>query len=275
MQKKWQIALTVGVSSMLLVLNGCDTSMHVGDAPTIATGSSSTVGETEAAVQLVHCDKPLGTAALVESEYTGIAQSGTTSPMSLLRLMMQQSNCFLVVDRGQAMRNIMRERDLEKTGELRSGSDFSGGQIVAADFSITPNVTYKQKNAHGRGAGLGLITGLAGAPFVPGGSFLALGSGLVGAVGLGANTTTGVAQSTISITDNRSAIQIADAEGSASKEDVAGVLVLFGSYTNTDADKIVAASLMDAYNKMVASVQSSGYAYKPQPAAALLPQQAK
>jgi hypothetical protein len=42
------------------------------------------------------------------------------------------------------------------------------------------------------------------------------------------------------------------------------VVGLFGGYANSDANKIVAAGFLDAYNKMVSAVQSSGYSYGPQ-----------
>jgi hypothetical protein len=36
------------------------------------------------------------------------------SPVGLIRLMIQQSNCFLVVERGVGMQNMMQERALAK-----------------------------------------------------------------------------------------------------------------------------------------------------------------
>jgi hypothetical protein len=255
-------------AAAIFALSGCGTDMQLGGGPTMVTGSSSTVGETGAAAQLVHCDHALGTAALVESESTSLAQYGVTSPVPLIRLMMQQSGCFLVVDRGQAMHNMMRERELEKSGELRAGSSFGGGQMVAADFSVTPNVIFSQKNSQGYGAGLGLVTGL-----IPYGGGLA--SGLVGAAGLGANVKFSEAQTTLAVIDDRSGIQVAMAEGSASKKDLSGVVGIVGGYANTDANKVVAAGFLDAYNKMVAAIQSAGYSYKPQPGQVLRPQQSQ
>ena len=249
----------------IMVLVGCASEMQLGGGPTMITGSSNTTGGTGAAPQLAHCDKPLGTAALVESESTSLAQYGVSSPVPLIRLMMQQSGCFLVVDRGQAMRNMMRERDLRQSGELRAGNNFGGGQMVAADFSVTPNIVFSQSNSQGMGAGLGLLSGL-----IPYGG---LASGLVGAVGLGGNVKFNEAQTTLAVVDDRSSIQVAMAEGSASKRDLSGVIGIVGGYATTDANKVIAAGFLDAYNKMVASVQASGYSYSSQPAEVLHPQQ--
>ena len=52
------------------------------------------------------------------------------SPTGLIRLMIQQSNCFLVVERGVGMQNMMQERALAKSGELRQDSNMGGGQMV-------------------------------------------------------------------------------------------------------------------------------------------------
>ena len=264
---KAKIRLAVGAVAMMVIAGCGATDMQLGGGSSMVTGSSSTTGSAGAAPQLVHCDKPVGTAALVESTNPALAQNHVDSPVPLIRLMMQQSGCFLVVERGQALANVMQERELMKSGELRQGNNFGGGQMVAADFSITPNVVFNNQNAGGAGAGLGLVTGLAGA-FVPYG-------GLVGAVGLGGNLTFKEAQTTLAVVDNRSAIQVAMAEGSASKADLSGVIGIVGGYANTDADKVVAAGFLDAFNKMTASLKASGYAYKPQSAAVLQPQQAQ
>ena len=47
--------------------------------------------------------------------------------------MIQQSNCFIVVERGRAFANMQGERALMAQGQTRAGSNMGGGQIVAAD----------------------------------------------------------------------------------------------------------------------------------------------
>ena len=254
------------IALAIFALSGCstDTDVHLGDGASIVTGSSSTVGSTDAATQLAHCDKPLGTAALVEHQDLTLIRFGVSQPVPLIKLMMQQSGCFLVVDRDAAMHNtMMDERGLEKSGELRAGSNFGGGQIVPADFSVTPSVIFSQKNSRGTASGLAFL------PVVGEASLL------IGAAGLGQDSRTSEAQTTLAVTDNRSGIQVAMAEGSASKKDLAGVFGVAGGYTNTDSNKVVAAGFLDAYNKMVVTIQSAGYSYKPQPAQVLQPQQTK
>ena len=55
-----------------------------------------------------------------------LSRRGLQSPSSLIRLMVQQSNCFIVVDRGMGMQNLMQERDLAGSGELREGANLGG-----------------------------------------------------------------------------------------------------------------------------------------------------
>jgi hypothetical protein len=63
------------------------------------------------------------------------------SPVGLLRLMIQQSNCFIVVERGIGLQNAMQERSLQNSGQLRADSNVGGGQMVTADFIMTPSAS--------------------------------------------------------------------------------------------------------------------------------------
>jgi hypothetical protein len=151
---------------------------------------------------------------------------------------------------------MMDGRTLGRQGELRQGSNFGSGQMVAADFSVTPNVIFSQSNSHGLSSGIGLVSGVAGA-FIPG-------AGYLGALGMGTNVSFSEAQTTQATVDNRSGLQVAMAEGSATQRSISGVVGLFGGYANSDANKIVASGFLDACNKMVSAVQSSGYSFEPQ-----------
>src|SRR5690606_3028197 len=104
-------------------------------------------GTQGAAPELTRCAAPIGTAALVEQDWPALTAAGLTSPIPLLRIMMAQSNCFQVVDRGQASAALERERAMASAGELQKGSNMGGGQMKAADFLITPNVVFKDPNS--------------------------------------------------------------------------------------------------------------------------------
>jgi len=101
-----------------------------------AAGTEGSVGDNG----LEHCPKPMGALAVVEPQQEilyGLRRYNLQSPVGLIRMMIQQSNCFIVVERGVGMQNMMQERQLAEAGHARQGSNIGGGQMVAADFIMT------------------------------------------------------------------------------------------------------------------------------------------
>src|SRR5260370_42129899 len=92
----------------------------------------------------------------------------------MIRMVNQQSNCFLVGERGVGMQNLMQERQLAAAGEARQGSNLGGGQMMAADFVMTPSVVFSENNAGGVGGAAGGVlpgkfAGIGRGPEVKGG----------------------------------------------------------------------------------------------------------
>jgi hypothetical protein len=215
-------------------------------------GAAGTQGAQGAAGDLERCDKPMGAMAVVEpQDYVmgALARYQLQSPVGLIRMMIQQSNCFIVVERGQGMANMMQERALAGGGELRGGSNVGGGQMVAADFILTPAVVFSENNAGGLGGALG---GLLGGK----------GGSVLGAVAGGLKFKE--AQTSMLVADARSGVQVASAEGSSKKADMALGAALFsgyaggaaGGYGNTNEGKVIAASFADNYNNIVRAVRN-------------------
>jgi hypothetical protein len=214
-------------------------------------GAAGTQGAQGAAGDLERCDKPMGAMAVVEPQdyiMSALSRYNLQSPVGLIRMMIQQSNCFIVVERGQGMQNMMQERALAGGGELRGGSNIGGGQMVAADFILTPAVVFSENNAGGIGGALG---GLLGGK-----------SAVVGAVVGGLKFKE--AQTSMLVADARSGVQVAAAEGSTKKADLSLGVGLFGGgagggiggYGNTNEGKIIAASFADNYNNVVRVVRN-------------------
>jgi len=232
------------------------TDMKKGEGGSAVQGSAGPSGSSGAASDLERCDKPMGTLAVVEPQsqvVSGLARYKLGSPTSLIRLMVQQSNCFLVVERGAGMQNLMQERALAESGQLRQGSNMGGGQMVTADYVMTPSVVFSEDNAGGVGGGVGAaIGGLFGA-----------GGRAIGALAGGLKFKE--AQTSMLLADARSGIQVAAAEGSAKKADfrLGGLLAggsaagALGGYENTNEGKVIAASLADNYNGIVRSVRAN------------------
>jgi hypothetical protein len=212
------------------------------------------------------CERPLGTIAVSENQGASQAQLqsyGLGSPISLLRIMIQQSNCFTVVERGVAMQNLQQERALAADGETMGGANLGKGQLQSADFVMTPGVQFTAGNTGGMNAALSNY----------GGRFLGGLGGLVG--GVAGNIKFKEAQTSLLIADVRSGIQVAAAEGVAKKTDfgVSGWnwggsgYTSLGGYTNTPEGKMVAASLLDNYNKIVMTVRNQSSLIKTSSAA--------
>ncbi len=85
---------------------------------------------------------------------------GSTVPA--LRLIIQQSNCFVIVDRGRGLAARNREADLIRGEEGRAGSNMGKGQIAAADYTMIPEVILSDRGGTRAGGGLGGLLGRTG-----------------------------------------------------------------------------------------------------------------
>ncbi|MGB0866351.1 MAG: CsgG/HfaB family protein [Granulosicoccaceae bacterium] len=250
--KRIKFAHTLLALGTVAALSGCMATNPVlggseGNAATGAAGGANTQGENSA---LEKCDEPLGTLGVVEKQSSAWYSTyrnryptlGSTVPV--LRLMIQQSNCFVVVERGNAMNNMNTERDLANSGELREGSNFGKGQMVAADYTMAPSIQFAEKGTGGVG---GLLAGKLGS----------LGSLVAG--GLKKNE----AATTLLLVDNRSGIQVSAAVGSAKNYDMklfggffGGGLAGAGAFGNTPEGKLLTAAFTDSYNQMIKALRN-------------------
>jgi len=240
------------LGGMLCVTLAACNNMQMGspEAKTTATGSAAGSNVENANSQLEKCSATMGTVTIVEDTHaswygilTRQLRLGSTVPV--LKLLVQQSNCFVVVERGRAMGNIMGERALEQSGEMRKGSNFGKGQMVAADYSMSPSITFSNQNAGGAGAALGGRLGSLGAL-------------------LGGSMNVKEASTMLTLIDNRSSVQLAAAEGSARNMDFGAIGGLLGSaaggvaggYSNTAEGKVIVAAFTDSYNNLVRAVRN-------------------
>ena len=243
---------TVVAGVAILTMTACVETMPLigGGSKPAVSGAAGGATAANAASTLERCDQSLGTIGVVEDQNAGWYQTlrshklGSTVPV--LRMMIQQSNCFVVVERGGAMQNMAMERNLQKSGEMRGSSNFGAGQMVAADFTMKPEITFSQ-NTGGMGGGLagfsrnlGMLSAVAG------------------------NLKTNEASTTLIMIDNRSGVQLAAAEGSAKNTDFNVFGSAFGwaggggagGYSSTPEGKIIIAAFADSYNQLVTAVRS-------------------
>ncbi|MES2102462.1 MAG: CsgG/HfaB family protein [Pseudomonadota bacterium] len=218
----------------------------------LAAASGAAYAESVDKGAIEKCNVNLGTLAVAEPQSQMLASLGQYSlgsPSTMLRMIVQESGCFTVVERGVAMQNLQQERALSAGGQLQEGSNLGSGQLQAADFVMTPSVQFSSDTG---GVG-GAVGGLFGKM---GGALGAIG-GLVGGVKFKE------AETTLLVADVRSGIQVASAEGQASKMNFSlggwgwGGFgwASAGGYSKTPEGKLIAASLLDNYNKIVLSVR--------------------
>jgi hypothetical protein len=243
------LALAGVVAATGGVLSGCgSTTPSLGGNKGVVSGSAGGSSTDNTNGQLEKCAETLGTLAIDEDAnapwYYELRRNSLGSTTPVLRLMIQQSNCFVIVERGKAMNNVMRERQLEQSGEMRQGSNFQKGQMVAADYTMSPSVQFAGRTG---GAGAGLLTNKLGP--------------LAAVAG---NVKRNEASTTLLLIDNRSGVQIAAAEGTAGNFDFglfgAGFLTGLagggGGYSNTPQGKVVVAAFADSFNQMVKSLRN-------------------
>jgi hypothetical protein len=244
-------ALFIAAFCSIIALSSCASYTQLGGASGAATGAAGGATAEGANPRLERCEKPLGTLAISEDTnavwyrlLTGQFKLGSTIP--ILRLIIQQSNCFVVVERGLGLESgVMKERELMQKGELRQESNFGKGQLVAADYTLIPSINFSER---GTGGGFGGIGGGGG--------------GIIG--GILSSLRINEASTTLLLVDNRSGVQVAAAEGSARTFDIGGLGALFGSslgaiaggYANTPEGKTLTAAFLDAYNKLVKAAKN-------------------
>lgn len=230
-------------------------SMVAGTVPATAQIKSKAGQEAETTrankvAELPVCPKPIGTIALSspENQNRWWTDLGLSSPESLIRVYVQKSKCFRLVNRSNAgMAAMQQERGLSAAGETRRGGTIGKGQMVEADFTMIPDIVTSNANKGGLNVG-GILGG-----FIPGGFGAALG---------GLNVKKRSANVILNVVNNKSSEEYVS-EGQSKKSDLGwggggglfsgGFLGAGGAsgYDNTEMGQVIALAYLDAYTKLV------------------------
>ncbi len=251
------------LAAALLLAAGCDgLSQGTGGGPvTGAAAGGASIGAVEG---LQRCSEPLGTLAVDDGRNQAwwgpfYQRTQVTSVEPMIRLVAQQSNCFVITSVG----NLRMEdrvagitRYQRESGEFRPGSNQRRGQRVAADYYLEPAILFAGDTTSGLAGGLGGLGGL-------GGRWGGLASGLAGAA-MRQNSTS----VTMSLLDIRSGVQVAASEGSSTATNLGASLAGLGfgpggggggalsGFTRTPQGQATVAAFVDAYNKLVAATRN-------------------
>lgn len=202
----------------------------------------------KAQAEIPTCSHRIGTMAVREPENKWWEGLGLESPEALLKLFVQRSGCFTLLDRGKGFEMAQQERALAAGGGLQGGSNIGGGQIKAADYILVPDIVSKNANSGGTNVG-GLLGGFMG--------------GFAGAIVSGISISSKTADVLLTVTNVRTSEQQAMAEGHGDKTDIGWSLGgggfgggAFGAagvsnYANTAIGQVVTLAYIDAYTKLV------------------------
>jgi len=265
-----------------LASNNNSTAGAYATSPTSSAGGSIAVG---ADSRLQSCAQPVGTIRLqddmasadtpsnrssganenlvaVQSILASLARLGGSSrPSALpasgggvsldsLRLLIQQSNCFAIVDRGapEAGADDEKRRTRSPNNEVRDGANMGPGQEVAADYVLRSSVV-SMETSSSRGLSFGGLM----PKFLGGGS---------------AGQSVSEAKVQLILSDVRSKLQVAVAQGEGSGSNTRMAANILGAAgkgigglglsndSNTSSTTILLQAFADAYNKMVPALQN-------------------
>lgn len=239
-----------------MALAGCVTpggTITTGTSPTASTGAAAGGTSAGANPDLERCSSPIGTLAVDDGrEKEWYASFGRATQVTtiepLLRLAVQQSNCFVITSIGSNKTESKISAITSKqrnSGEFRAGSKQQKGQRVAADYYLEPSIIVDNDST---GKLAGSLGGLLGGGF----------GVLAGAMETKASVVT------LTLFDIRSGVQIGISEGNATATNFGAALGAFGGgaaaglggFSRTPAGKATVAAFVDAYNSMVISLRS-------------------
>jgi hypothetical protein len=248
---------------LCLAAAGCGGVISQGEGGTAVSGSAAGGSSVDANSGLERCAAPFGTIAIDDGRNASwwgpfTASTKVTTIEPLLRLAVQQSNCFVITAIGnERLDSRMTGITLQQrnSGEFRAGSKQQKGQRVAADYFLEPSIIIND-------ASVGKVAGAAGGLLgvVPGVG------GLIGATigGLAGALETKTSVVTMSLFDIRSQVQIAAAEGSSTATNYGAAAAAFGGgvggglggISTTPEGKATVAAFLDAYNGMVVALRN-------------------
>jgi curli biogenesis system outer membrane secretion channel CsgG len=216
--------------------------------------SSARRAQERAERQIPTCTRKLGSVAIVEPDTQWWREYNLGSPEAILKVFIQQSGCFTIVNRGRSMASRNMERAMADAGELQAGSNLGKGQVKTADYYLQPDIVTANRNSGG--GGIGAAAGALGGLF---GGF----GRAVGGIAGGINMKKGEATVTLSVVNARTTEEEALTQGYARKTDVSfgggagygwwgGFAAAGGAgYQDTAIGQVIVLAYLDAYTKLV------------------------
>jgi hypothetical protein len=160
----------LSVISLILPLMSCQQQPTQGTLAGPVSGSASGASSFGADSGLHRCPQTLGTLAIDDGRrqywwgpFVQATQITTIEPM--VRLVMQQSNCFIITSMGNNELNSRMTAITDQqrnSGEVRAGSSQQKGQRIAADYFMEPAILFSNSNIGGIAGAAGSLLGSYG-----------------------------------------------------------------------------------------------------------------
>jgi curli biogenesis system outer membrane secretion channel CsgG len=240
------------MKKFILAAGAMALAMGLGSPAMAADKSSARKQQEQGTAEIPRCTRNLGTIALIDAESQWWRRYGLQNPEGMLKIMIQRSGCFTIVNRGRSMNSRAMERALADSGELQRGSNLGKRQVKAADYFLEPDIITANNKSGGNSLG-GLIGGFGGA--------------VLG----GIKTKKSEANVTLSVVNTRTTVEEALTEGYARKTDLrfagggggflGGVFAAVGGggYQNTEIGQVIVLAYLDAYTKLVTQLGGLPY----------------
>ena len=199
--------------------------------------------------RLSQCRKTFGSVSIVEpDDLSPWRDMGLSLPTRILKVSVNDSKCFTLVDRGAGLAASQLERSLAASGQLQQGQNIGGGQLRAADFVLVPDLISQNANAGGSKAG------------IKGSSVMGFGGGA------SRNTQKKSAEVVLSLVDVRTSEQVFSVSANAEISDKAWNAFIGGSshgvqgeagvgaWTNTEIGLVVKNAYQNAFEQMIQAI---------------------
>lgn len=242
--------LSVVVAVSLALVACGKQGVELGEGGSVVKGSAGPAGASNAAAELKSCAQPVAVVSLMENPrgYVGIGRGGLPdSPLPLVRVLMQQSGCFRIVDRHSGLNATVKEQELKEEGILRQDdTTVKKGRGIVAQYTLVPSLTFSEQDA-GRQIG-GILAKIPGLDVF---------------AGAAEQVKLKEAQVVLLLTDNETTEQLSASTGAARSTDLGIGGLAFGKggglgglgWSNTNEGKVIAAAFLDAHNHLVDEVQ--------------------
>ncbi|MFC6349762.1 MULTISPECIES: CsgG/HfaB family protein [Stenotrophomonas] len=209
------------------------------------------------------CPESAGSLRIVEPDdgMGAWASYGLPAPTRMLRVLVNDSRCFAVLDRGVGFAAAQAERALAQAGHLQDDQNIGAGQMLGADFVLIPDIVSQNPNAGGSNVGVqaasgqkrGLMAGMLNVATL----------GISGRMSSNRQT----AQVVLTLVDVRTSEQLVSVTGEAKITDRAWSAMVnasnvqgsagmrLGSWENTEIGKVIQEAYEEAFEQMVADIQ--------------------